>query len=367
VSGERSPQPGPGLDVPARPDDSAGSDRAGPAGPAQRPSLPEPSLARVVATTLRLWLRRRVLRVADDAPIGALRWTAVTAAVLVVAAAVGGGVAVALPRSRPALSRSALAAADQHHHALRPSASAQAESAAEQAAAAWIAAQVAASTSVWCDVVMCTALQTAGFPATQVVMMSPGSTLPTVGRGGAAGLVVETAAAQADLGHQLPVAAPQVLASFGTSPEMVQVRVIGGTPAAFRAAARAAIIADAKSGRNLARNHRLHLSAAARAQLGSGLVDPRLVFLLGQLVAAKPVYVTSFGNADPGVAWPAELRSVTITGFVGGSARHRVNVLGAVLRLLRSQPARYRAIVQQGIGPGGEVALTIGFPAPGPL
>jgi hypothetical protein len=361
VSGDRSSQPGPGVDVPARPDDLAG-----PAGPARRPS-PEPSLATVLATTLRLWLRRRVLRVADDARIGALRWTAVTAAVLLVAAAVGGGVAVALVRSRPAPSRSAQAAGHQHHHAPPPVTPAQAESTAnEQAAAAWIVAQAAPGTTVTCDVAMCTALQTAGFPATQLVMLGPGSTLPPAGKAGTAGLVVETAAARADIGSQLPAGAPQVLASFGTTPEQVEVRVIGGTPAGFRAAARAAIATDAKAGRNLARDHQLHLSGTARAQLGSGLVDPRLVYLLGQLVAAKPVYVTGFGNADPGVAWPAELRSVTITGFVRGSGRHRVNILGSVLRLLRGQPARYRAIIQQGTGPGG-VTLTIGFPAPGPL
>ncbi len=358
MSGDRLPQPGPGLKVSARPDEPASA-----AGPARRPSSPEPSLARVVATTLRLWLRRRVLRVADNARIGALRWTAVTAVVLIVAAGVAGGVAIALPRSR-----AVPPTAHAHRHAAPPITPAQAESRAdEQAAAAWIVAQVAAGTTVSCDVAMCTALQTAGFPATQLVMLAPGSTLPAASKHGSAGLVLETAAAQADLGAQLPAAAPQVLASFGTSPEVVQVRVIGSTPVAFRAAARAAIAADARSGRNLARNRRLHLPGAARAQLGSGLVDPRLVFVLSELVAAKPVYVTGFGDADPGVAWPAELRSVTITGFVRGSGRHRVDILGAVLRLLRSQPARYRAVIQQGTGPGGEPTLTLEFLAPGPL
>jgi hypothetical protein len=366
VPGDRSPQPGPGLDAPARPDDLAAA-----APTARRPPPPEPSLARVFATTLRLWLRRRVLRVADDAPIGALRWTAATAAVLIVAGAVGGGVAVALPRSalsRSALSPSAQPAARQNHHAPQRTSPAQAEStASEQAAAAWMVAQVASGTTVYCDVAMCTALQTAGFPATQLAILGPGSTLPAASKHTPAGLVVETAAAYADLGRLLPAAAPQVLASFGKSPELVQVRVIGGTPAAFRVAARAAIAADAKSGRNLAREHRLHLAGTARAELGSGLVDPRLVFLLGRLVAVSPVYVTGFFNANPGVAWPAELRAVTITGLVLGSGRHRVSTVGAVLRLLRSQPARYRAVIRQGSGPGGEVALTIGFLAPGPL
>lgn len=353
MSGDRSPQPGPGLDLPARPDGR--SDAAG-----RRPLSPEPSLARVVATTLRLWWRRRVLRVADDARIGALRWTAVAAAGLIVAGAVGVGVAVALPASRPAPARV-------HHHAPPRTSPAQAAlTANERTAAAWIVAQVAAGTAVSCDAAMCAALETAGFPATQVVTLAPGSTLPAAGKPGRANLVVETAAAQSDVGAQVVTGAPQVLASFGASPELVQVRVIGSTPAAFRAAVRSAIAADAKSGRNLARNHRLHAGGAVRAVLASGLVDPRLEVLLGKLLAAHAVYLTGFGNADPGAAWPAELRAVTITGLVRGSGRHRVSDLGAVLRLLRSQPARYRALVKRGSGPGG-VTLTIGFPAPGPL
>jgi hypothetical protein len=354
VSGDRSPQPGPGLDLPARPDGHA--DFAG-----RRPSSPEPSLARVVATTLRLWWRRRVLRVADDARIGALRWTAVAAAGLIVVGAVGGGVAVALPTSRPAPARV-------HHHAPpRISPAQAAETANERMAAVWIWAQVAAGTTVACDPAMCTALETAGFPAAQVFTLVPGSTLPAAGQSGGASLVVETAAAQADVGPQVVTGAPQVLASFGASPELVQVRVVGSTAAAFRVAARSAITADAKNGRSLARNRRLHLGGPARAQLASGLVDPRLEVVLGKLLAAHPVYVVGFGNADPGAGWPAELRAVTITGLVRGAGRHRVSELGAVLRLLHSQPVRYRPTVKQGLGPGGEVTLTIGFPAPGPL
>jgi hypothetical protein len=146
VPGDRSPQSGSGLDARARPD------------PASRPVRPEPSLARVIATTLRLWLRRRVLRVADGNRIGPLRWTAVAALVLIVCGAAGGGAAVAFkttpPPPRP-----------RHHHVPRIT-PLQAETAAnEQAAAAWIVAQVAPGTNVACDPAMCTALQSAGFRA----------------------------------------------------------------------------------------------------------------------------------------------------------------------------------------------------------
>jgi hypothetical protein len=341
VPGDRSPQSGSGLDARARPDR------------ASRPVRPEPSLARVIATTLRLWLRRRVLRVADGNRIGPLRWTAVAALVLIVCGAAGGGAAVAFkttpPPPRP-----------RHHHVPRIT-PVQAETAAnEQAAAAWIVAQVAPGTNVACDPAMCTALQSAGFRAAG--QRTLGNTLPA-----GPGLVVATSAARAELGSQLTAGAPEIVAGFGTGRAIVEVRVLGGTAAAYRATARAAIAANRKSARKLAGNRRLHLAGTSRSKLLSGLVDARLVVLLGRLVKAHPVYVSAFGNADPGDAWPAELRSVSISRLVRGSGRHRVSDLRAVLQLLHGQRPPYRAIVHEVHGRAGRVTLTVGFPAPSPL
>jgi hypothetical protein len=354
VSSDLSPQPGSGLDAPSRPEgtDAAGSPR--------RPASAEPSLAHVIATTLRLWLRRRVLHVADGARIGALRWTAVAAVVLIVAGAAGGGAAAALARSQPARPAA-------RHHAPPPISPAQAATTAnEQAAAGWIASQVARSTTVACDPAMCPHLQAAGFPETQQLMLQPGSTLP-VAAAGTTALVVATAEAHAYLGAQLTDAAPEVLASFGAGQEGVQVRVIGSNPAAFRSAARAALAGAVKRGKSLSRNRRVHLAGQARRQLLSGLIDPRLLVVLDRLVAAHPVELIGFGSAAPGTAWPAQLRSVTITGLVHGSGRHRTSDVAAVLRLLHRQPVAYRPTVQQGKGTDGAVTLTIEFPAPSPL
>jgi hypothetical protein len=307
---------------------------------------------------LRLWLRRRVLRVADGARVGALRWSAVAAVVVIVVGAAGGGVAAALTTTRPPPP-----VRPRHHAAPKISAArAAATSASEQAAADWITAQMAPGTDVSCDAVMCADLQSAGFAAAQQLTLQAGGSLT-----GSTGLVVQTAVATADLGTaQLQTAAPRVLASFGTGPATVQVRVIGSTPAAFAAATRTAIASAARNGRNLARNRRLRLSNAARGQLRSGLVDPRIVHVLARLVAVYPVAVTAFGDADPGAAWPAELRSVTIAGLVHGTGRNRVSEIGSVLRVLRRLPAPYRGTVRQA-APGGVVTLTIQFAAPGPL
>ncbi len=352
MSGDFSP--GSGLEVPARPkgeDDASATIR--------RPGPAEPSLLRVVGTTLRLWLRRRVLRVRDDAGIGALRWTAVTVAVLLVAGAAAGGLAASLTASQPAPIR------PRHHAAPAPKISiAQAQTTAnEQAAAAWIASQVSSGATVGCDPVMCADLQSAGFPARQQATVQPASALP-----GGGDLVVATAVIRAGFGLQLAAAARQVIATFGTGAQVVQVRVVStGTPAAFRAAAKAAVAADKRLARTLSRARRLHLYGSSRQELLTGLVDRRLMVVLGRLLTAHPVYVAGFGDAGPGASWPSELRAVNIVDLVRGTGKHRVSDLSSVLGLLHRQRSPYRPMVSQKHSPGGRVTLTIEFPAPSPV
>ncbi len=75
---------------------------------ASRPSeirLPaEPPWRKVIATTLRLWLRRRVLRVPDHRKVSGLRLAAAGAAAVLVAAAAGTAV-VTLGGTRNATDR----------------------------------------------------------------------------------------------------------------------------------------------------------------------------------------------------------------------------------------------------------------------
>jgi hypothetical protein len=351
VPGDVSPLPGSGLKAPAVPQ-SADSTRA-----AARGSAPaDPSLAKVVGTTLRLWLRRRVLRVSDGASVGALRWASVSIVILLVA---GGGAALAL-----GLSGSHRASAGPHSSP-RPAAAVRAAQAramaAEHAAATWIAGQVAAGAGVGCDPAMCADLQSAGLPAAQAVVIEAGSGLPGIG-----GLLVVTAAIRDQDGPELAAQASRVIASFGTGAALVQVRsTTTGTAAAYQAALRQAIAASRTAGRALARDGRLRLYGVSRQQLLSGLVDPRLLVVLRRMLAAYPVYVTGFGDAGPGAGWPAQLRSVHLDGLVRGTGKHRVSDLSGVLRLLRGQRAPYRAILRAGQA-GGRVTLTVEFPAPSP-
>jgi len=344
VSGDVSPHPG--LDAHGRHGVETGSAPAIP-----RPVLPEPSLARVVGTTLRLWWRRRVLRLADGAPVGVLRWMALVVAVLVVAAA---GTALGVAESRSAQPVRHLAAPRPNPVLVRTIAN-------ERSAAAWVAAQVATGTTVGCDPDMCVRLQSAGIPATQDAVLQGGSAIP------AGAVLVATPTLRADLGAQLASRAAETLASFGTGREQVAVLMtVATTTAAFLSSAKRAYAASASAGRAVARNGNLHLSAASRRMLTSGQVDVRLVVLLQRLLAGQPVYVISFGDTGPGATWPAQLRSVTIGNIVRGSGNHKVSDLSAVLKLLHSQRAPYQAGVQEVPTPSG-MTLVIQVQAPSPL
>jgi hypothetical protein len=340
-----SPLPGSGLDTTVKPDD--GASRAG----APRRSA-EPSLARVMGTTLRLWFRRRVLRVPDGARTGALRWSGLTAAVLVVAGAAA-GLAVWLSGAQPAHVRA------YHHAAPLPNPALALTAANEHEASAWIMGQVAPGTSIGCDPTMCGYLQAMGQATAQQVVLQPGGALP-----GTAAVIVATPAVRAQAGAALDSQAQEVIASFGTGAEQVQVRVTG---TGYLTAARRAVAASGKAGRALARNARLHLSGSARRVLDGGLVDTRLQVVLKRLLAAHPVYVIGFGDAGPGASWPALLRSVTIGRLVHGTGTHRFSELAAMLRLLHAQGAPYRPGVYQERLAGGQALLTIEFPAPSPL
>ena len=115
-------------------------------------SRAEPSWPRVLATTLELWLKRRLRRT---------RWTAL---VLLLAVAAASAV----------LARHASSAARQR--AAGPALSLAATARGE--AAGWVAGQVSRSVSVSCDPAMCAALERRGFPGANLVMLRPGELRP---------------------------------------------------------------------------------------------------------------------------------------------------------------------------------------------
>src|SRR5208282_4607862 len=132
------------------------------------------------------------------------------------------------------------------------------------------------------------------------------------------------------------VYAPEVIASFGTGPARIDIRVIAtGGPAAFRTAQSADLAARKSSGAELLRNSRITVSSVARSQLASGLVDLRLLTTLAFLAGQHPVDIIGFGGVAAGAGPGVPLRTVYLAetdpaAHLTGSAY--VRALQAVVR-----------------------------------
>jgi hypothetical protein len=199
--------------------------------------------------------------------------------------------------------------------------------ASRQQAAAWIAAQVSRGVIVACDPLMCTELQQRGFPAADLSPVGTSSGDPL-----GSGIVVSTTAVRGQLGTRLAeVYAPVVIASFGTGPDLVQVRVTAaGSAAAYLAAIRADARARKSAGDELTGNKNISMPAAARAALAAGRVDSRLLITLGALAHRFPVRIVSVSDAGPGAAAGVPLRQLTV-------AAPTAAYLGRLLAFLRVQ------------------------------
>jgi hypothetical protein len=166
--------PGPSRDD--EPDHDARVRRPGP----DRPVPPWPA---VVATTVRLWLRRRGAALAR---LARPRWAIALAALAVVALVVTGLTGFPGQQARRATTG--------------------------HAAAVWVAYQVSHDAIVGCDPGMCRALRAQGFPASSLLVLRPG----------AAGLrlcdvIVATQGVRHLLGNRLQQEnAPAVIARFGS-------------------------------------------------------------------------------------------------------------------------------------------------------
>lgn len=348
------------LDSPAR---AGGLADGGSRGTIGAPQPPNPPWLKVIGTTLKLWVRRRVLRVPDTGKVSALRGASLSAAVVVVVAAVVVG-AVALTGSQPRR-------ADSHprHHTPAKPVITPAEAAAtanDKAAATWIAAQVSQQAVIDCDPAMCADLQAAGYPSAQLSTVQSGSSLQT--GAAAADLVADTAALRLSDGTQALSVAPDVIASFGTGPEAVQLRlVVAGGPAGYQRDARKALTARRKAGRALVSAGTLSMRAAARQDLRAGLVDPRLVTVLRRLAARKSVYLLRFTESGPPGSPATPYRQAAIDGLVSGTGSHRVSELSAVLKLLAGQRPPDNAQVTVTHQSRGRIIVDITFPAPSPF
>ena len=316
---------------------------------------PAPQWSKVIATTLRLWLRRRVLRV-PDGPDGdrlvVRRALAGVLPVVIVAAAVVGVTLASQPTAggrhpalTPHLGEASLAAAERNRNL----------------AALWIAAQVSRGVIVACDPLMCAALRRDGLPAGGLEVLGTGAGDPL-----GSGVVVSTTAVRSELGPRLTsVYAPTVLASFGSGPSGVAVRVTAPEgAAAYLSAAHADLLARVQDGEQLLRNGNVHLLPAGQADLAAGTVDSRLLLTLAALAHSVPVYVRQFSGVGPGASAGTPMRSMTISGAV--VLPHNASYTGVVLAFLRAQRAPFLATATTA-GTGAATVLQIGFSAPSPL
>jgi hypothetical protein len=232
-------------------------------------------------------------------------------------------------------------------------------------AAAWVAQQVSQGTTIACSPAMCSALRGHGVAAGRLRMLSLSSTRLAAAGPPDANLLIETPAVRTQFGSSLvDTYAPGVMASFGAGTELIDVRAVApGGAAAYRVAQAAAVMARAQSGRALAGNPQVTLSASARSDLIAGQVDTRLMITLATMAATEPVRVISFADAGPGASPGTPLRAARLTvgptGQPGG--------LRTMLNFVRAQRPPYRPVYAALVGPAtGRQVLIVEFAAPSP-
>ena len=339
----------PGGDRGAQPE--AGGDRPA----ADRPKPPWPA---VLATTVRLWLRRRW------AALGRLfrhRW-AIVVAVLAVAALVVGGLTVSFLRHAGTGSAAGQQAA-RAGPLTGPAGQNAAATTAGHAAAVWVVRQVSRDAMVACDPGMCHVLEAQGLPAGNLLMLRSRTTGLRF-----CNVIVETQTVRNLLGSRiLGQSAPAVIAGFGSGAARIDVRAVApGGAAAYRAALAADWAARRKAAAELMKSPRIHAGDAAMQELRAGMVDSRVLITLAALAASHPVNVMAFGDAAPGAAADVPLREMEITGARGPAQGT------AELRRMRSFVLAQRAVflpahVTLVRLAGGAAALRIEFGAPSPL
>ena len=236
------------------------------------------------------------------------------------AAAVGSLVALAI---RPAGSKGGTTTAALSPALLRQEAALRVE------AATWVAQQVSPGVIVSCDPAMCAALTDDAFPKRGLLVLSPTSPPPLT-----SAVIVATPAVRDMFGSSLSTAmAPGVLASFGSGPAEITVRVVAPRGvAAYRAALRADQAARKTNGSALLNVPQITVSAIAHRQLAGGQVDSRLLLAVASLATNEPIDIVQFGNVGPGAGPEIPLRFADLAS--NDQAAHMTSA--AYLRSLRA-------------------------------
>jgi hypothetical protein len=257
-----------------------------------------------------------------------------------------------------------LAAAAVRHFSRPPAARAAAPAAVRAQAAAWVAGQVSPDATVSCDAVMCAALKGHGFPAGKLVMLGPASPDPVP-----SDLVVQTATVRALFGRGLAIGwAPAVLASFGSGPGAITVRVVARHGAAAYQASLHADLADRKrSGAALLNHSRITVSATARSQLAAGRVDSRLLAAVAALAGHLPVDIVQFGSLGPGASPGVPLRFADLAETVPAAHMGTAAYMRAAWAVLSGTDPRIRPARAVSGTLEGQAVLRVEFTAPSPL
>jgi hypothetical protein len=239
-----------------------------------------------------------------------------------------------------------------------------AETAARKQAITWILRQVSRAAVVSCDPQVCADLVSAGFPPGNVWPLGPTSNDPL-----GSALVVATGPIRAQYGSRLAsVYAPATIASFGSGAARIDILLVyPGGAATYDADERTALPDRKTAGAQLLANSNIKASAAARAQLLSGDVDPRLPQLLAIMAGKHPVHIVDFVSQSPGGGPASLLRSVDLAAVDSAAHMTRSAYLGWMQAFIDAQRAQYRPSVRQVPLNAGQTVLRIGFGAPSPL
>lgn len=314
----------------------------------------DPSWPTVAATTVRLWLERHGR---GRQPPTSRRQRGVLLLSAVAAVALGALVTLAFTHTgqqKPASTAAGNAAAD----AAPGTNPLQTAAANRSQAAAWIAQQVLPGTVIECDPEMCSALEAAKVPPGSLYVLQPTTPDPLNSV-----VVVATPAVRNQFGSRLAsVYAPQVIASFGTGAERIDVRyVVPDGAAAFESSLAPDRVIRITAGKQLLNNRNVQASAQARAALLAGNVDPRLLVTLSALVHKMPVQLVIFDDSSPGASSTVPLRGAEIGTTTSAG-------LSAMLAFLAAQQAPYLSAVHQlGKSASGQSVVIVQFDAPGPL
>lgn len=253
-----------------------------------------------------------------------------------------------------------LAAAAVRHFSRPPAALA----AVRAQAAAWVAEQVSPDATVSCDAMMCAALKAHGFPAGKLVMLGPASPDPVP-----SDVVVQTAAVRALFGSSLATGwAPAILASFGSGPGAITVRVVAPHgAAAYQASLNADLAGRKRSGAALLHHARITVSATARSQLASGQVDSRLLAALAALAGHQPVDIIRFGSLGPRASPGVPLRFADLAESVLAAHMDAAAYMRAAWAVLSAADPRIRPARALSGTLQHQDVLQVEFTAPSPL